>query len=368
MDVINSLKDTKRMSPDAAKSYENAAGRLVKRVNDELEANPRIPELIGRNPFHIMRKNNSNHATLMITVLNKGSLELLARTIPWMYRAYHARGFSYDYFPVEFSAWKHAIAECIDNVYSAEIIEIYDWMIRQHENMIQLSVSADELVLSPRSETTEMQEVLLSLLLQGDSSTSLQLANQSVQTIDDLKHFYLDVVCPVMCRIGLLWERDEISVAEEHLATAIIGRIAASFYPRFANLDIYRGKVVVTAGPNEFHELGARMVADFLEMEGWDVTYLGVNIPKEALLVILKQHKPFIVALSVATVFNLDHARLAIEMIREDQETKGIKILVGGFAFNGMTQLWNDLGADGYAADADKGVLSANEWWEKRII
>jgi MerR family transcriptional regulator, light-induced transcriptional regulator len=231
-----------------------------------------------------------------------------------------------------------------------------------------LSVSGERLKFSLQSETMEMQEVLLSFLLHSDIKGSLQLVDQSVQTIDDLKSFYLNVVCPVMYRIGLLWERDEISIAEEHLATAIVGRITAALYPRFVNMDVYRGKVVVTAGPNEFHELGARMLADFLEMEGWDVTYLGANIPKEALLVILKQHKPFIIALSVATVFNLDHARQAIEMIKGDQETKGINILVGGFAFSGMPQLWHDLGADGYAADADKGVLSANEWWEERVV
>jgi methanogenic corrinoid protein MtbC1 len=109
------------------------------------------------------------------------------------------------------------------------------------------------------------------------------------------------------------------------------------------------------------------MLADFLEMEGWNVTYLGANTPNEELLAILKKHKPFMAALSIATVFNLDNACQAIEMIKGDDETRGIKILVGGLAFNGMPRLWINFGADGYAADAEKGALSANAWWEKRI-
>jgi methanogenic corrinoid protein MtbC1 len=284
-----------------------------------------------------------------------------------VYRAYHARGFSYDYFPVELSAWKHAVTDCLDDVYSTEINAIYDWMISHHKDMIQLSVSGEGLTFSLQKETTEMQEVLLSLLLHGDSRGSLQLASQSVQTVDDLKQFYLDVVCPVMYRIGLLWEKNDISVAEEHVATAMIGRITAVLYPRFANVDAHRGKAVVTAGPNEFHEVGARMFADFLEMEGWDVTYLGAHTPKEELLIILKKHKPFIVALSVATVFNLDHAKQTIEMIKADPETKDIKIMVGGLAFNSMPQLWRNFDAAGYAVDANKGALSANAWWDGRI-
>jgi len=41
-----------------------------------------------------------------------------------------------------------------------------------------------------------------------------------------------------MYRIGLFWERNDISVAEEHVATAIIGRITAALYPLFANVDM----------------------------------------------------------------------------------------------------------------------------------
>lgn len=365
--LINSLQEIQVVSPDAAQAYDKAKNTLEDHVNKEMEANPKVLDLIGGNPFSIMRNNHSNHATFMTTVFKIGSYELLVRTIPWVYRAYRARGFAYDYFPVALAAWKGSVGKCLDSGYSAQIIEIYDWMINNHENMIQLSLSGEGLTFSLQRETTEIQEVFLSLLLHGDSKGSLRLANSSIKTIDDMKHFYLDVICPVMYRIGLLWEKNDISVAEEHVATAIVGRISAALYPRFANVDSYRGKVVVTAGPNEFHEVGARMLADFLEMEGWDIIYLGANTPKEELLSILKQHKPFMVALSVATVFNLDHARQTIEMIKADQETRNIKIMVGGLAFNGMPQLWRDFGADGFAADADKGALSANVWWEERL-
>ncbi len=364
--LINSLKDIHAVSPDAAEAYEKAKDQLVDYVNKELEANPKVPDLIGGNPFSIMRNNHINHATFLATVFKIGSCELLARTIPWVYRAYHARGFSYDYFPVALATWKNGAGKCLHSAYAAEIMDIYDWMINNHENMIELSLSGEGLAFSPQSEPTEMQEVFLSLLLHGDSRGCLQLVNSSIQTIDDLKEFYLNVVSPAMYRIGLLWERNDISVAEEHVASAIVGRVTAALYPRFADIDAYRGKAVVTSGPNEFHEVGARMLADYMEMEGWDTTYLGANTPAEELLAILKQHEPFMVAISVATVFNLKHARQAIEMIKADPKTRNIKIMVGGIAFNSMPLLWLDVGADGYAEDADKGVRAANIWWEER--
>ena len=367
-DSGKSIAEIPAASPDAARAYEKAADRLLDHVNRALEKDPQIRELIGGNPFELMRNNHSNHAAFMTTVFKLNAYELLVRTLPWVYRAYHARGFSYDYFPLELTAWKQAVEQTLDGIHSAEIIRIYDWMIDHHENAIRLSESGAGLAFSLPGETTEMQEMLLSLLLHSDSRGCLQLVQRSVLTKDDLRHFFLDVVCPVMYRIGLLWERNEISVAEEHLATAMVGRISAALYSRFANVEVSRGKVLVTAGPNEFHETGARMLADFLELEGWDVTFLGANTPGEEILAFLRRHKPFLLALSVATVFNLDQARQVIEMIRKDRDTKGIKIMVGGLALNGMPSLWRDFGADGYAADAAQAVRMAGTWWQERAL
>jgi methanogenic corrinoid protein MtbC1 len=96
------------------------------------------------------------------------------------------------------------------------------------------------------------------------------------------------------------------------------------------------------------------------------VEYLGANVHATELCDILKRRKPFFVALSVATVFNLDNARQVIRLIRDDDEIRNIKILVGGLAFTGMIHLWQEIGADGYAADAESAVSVSNEWWQQR--
>ena len=363
-DVLISCRELPRISPEAAEAYVQATDQLQKHVNDQLETNPKIKELIGRNPFDVMHNNHRNHAAFMSTVFRINSFELLARTVPWVYRAYHAKGFSYDYFPIELVAWQIAIHECLKNMeQKSEILAVYKWMIQHHEVMIKLSLTGEGLSFSAQGEANEMQQVFLQLLLHGDTQGCLKLVDQSIHTADDLKFFYLHVIWPAMYRIGQLWESNSISVAEEHVATAIVGRVMAALYPRFALFEVTRGKAIVSAGPNEFHEVGARMVADFMEMDGWDVTYLGANTPASALLELIKQHKPFVVALSVATVFNLDNARQIIRMIHEDQETKDVNVMVGGLAFNGMTHLWQTIGADGYAADAESALKLSDDWW-----
>lgn len=367
--LLASCRELPIIPSEAAEAYVFAADKLLDHVNGQLETHPRIKDLIGRNPIDLMKDNHRNHATFMATVFRINSFELLARTVPWVYRAYHARGFSYDYFPAELVAWQVAIHECLEKSdQKAEMLAVYKWMIQHHEDMIKLSMTGEGLAFSINREANEMQQVFLSLLLHGDTQGCLKLADQSIHTADDLKHFYLDVVWPAMTKIGQLWETNQISVVEEHLSTAIVGRVMAALYPRFALFTVTRGTAVVSSGPNEFHEIGARMLADFMEMDGWDVTYLGANTPANEILAILKRNKPFVAALSVATVFNIDKARQVIQMINEDQETSAIKVMVGGLAFNEMPQLWQNIGADGYAADAENALSVLNDWWNLRNV
>jgi len=363
-EILASCRKLPKVSSKAAEAYAQASLSLQAHVYVQLEANQKIMDLIGRNPFEMMRDNHRNHAAFMSTVFKLNSFELMARTVPWVYRTYHAKGFSYDYFLAELVAWQIAIHANLHNVdQKSEILASYIWLVQHHEDMIKLSLSGEGLSFSVLHEANEMQQVFLSLLLHGDTQGCLKLVDQSIQTADDLKHFYLNVIWPAMYRIGQLWESNQISVAEEHLATAIVGRVMAALYPRFAVFNITKGKAIVSAGPNEFHEVGARMVADFMEMDGWDVTFLGTNTPVSDLLDVLKRHKPLVVALSVATVFNLESARQIIQMIKEDQENSGIKVMVGGLAFSDMPHLWQTIGADGYAADSESALQVTEDWW-----
>ena len=362
--LLSSSSHLPGIPSEATEIYAASANSLVAKVNSLLDRHPQRDELIGRNPVTLMHDNHRNHVDFMTTVFRLNSYELLARTLPWIYRAYHARGFSYDYFLEELRAWKIAVLEAFGETTSKhEILAVYDWMIQHHAEVVSLAESGEGLAFSVDHETTEIQQIFLSLLLHGDGRGCLKLIDQSIQTPDELKKFYLDIVWPSLYTIGKLWETDQISVAEEHLATAIVGRVMAALYPRFMQVPISRGRALVSACPNEFHEVGARMVADFLELDGWDVTFLGANTPASEIVSILKRQKSFFIALSVATIFNLDKARQLIELIRADAELSGIKILIGGLAFQEMTDLWQQLGADACAPDAQQAVDVADRWW-----
>ena len=87
-----------------------------------------------------------------------------------------------------------------------------------------------------------------------------------------------------MGRIGELWEHGELTVADEHAATGLSYR---ALLPLQEPLQIApprsRERVVLAAVEGQTHVLGLRMVADVLEGAGFEVLYLGADVPSGAL-------------------------------------------------------------------------------------
>ena len=108
------------------------------------------------------------------------------------------------------------------------------------------------------------------------------------------------VITPAMYWIGELWKRGAITVADEHVATAIAHRVLASLYSSQTNrpLDV-RDTVLLAAPAGEHHGLGLRIVGDLLELSGFHVVYLGADTPADALAAAVAEHEPSLVGLSL---------------------------------------------------------------------
>lgn len=94
-------------------------------------------------------------------------------------------------------------------------------------------------------------------------------------------------------------------------------------------------------------------------MNGWDTYYLGANTPTDSILYAIEENKADVVGLSVAIPYQIGLLKKTIEQIREKYNEK-IKILIGGYALQGIGHTWKDFKADGYAEDAQKAVVKAN--------
>jgi methanogenic corrinoid protein MtbC1 len=150
-------------------------------------------------------------------------------------------------------------------------------------------------------------------------------------------------------------------VAREHHFSLSTQQIMSQLYPQLlqARKKARALTCLSLTVSGEYHEIGSRMVSDFLELEGWKTFFLGSNLSLQDILLAVRKQRPEVLALSATMAHNVDSAARIVGLIREAPELKSVRILVGGQAFNSHPELWKRTGAHGYAADAEQAVKEA---------
>jgi methanogenic corrinoid protein MtbC1 len=205
----------------------------------------------------------------------------------------------------------------------------------------------------PAAPLGELAQGYLKAVLAGERFAAVQMLVDTVDAGTSVRDIYLRVFQPTQREIGRLWLLNEVSVAQEHYATAVTQVAMARLYEHvFTGQDFDRTLVAACVG-GELHELGARMVADFFEMDHWNTHYLGANSPSAAILEAVRESKADALALSATMAFHVEEVAEIIELVRADVTISGTRVLVGGYPFNVVPELWRRVGADGYAPSAE---------------
>jgi methanogenic corrinoid protein MtbC1 len=141
----------------------------------------------------------------------------------------------------------------------------------------------------------------LEALLARDSARARRTVEDALAAGLPVPDIYLDVLEPALREIGHRWAMGELNVAEEHYATAVAQSILDGLSRQLPRAPRDGRLAVMTGTPEEQHTIGARMVADFLEADGWEVLVLGPGAPTEDVIELVTDEQPDLVALSSAT-------------------------------------------------------------------
>ena len=191
---------------------------------------------------------------------------------------------------------------------------------------------------------------LLMALLTGDEQGVEEVFRTAAGRGADLAVLARDLIAPALDEVGRMWHRGEVSIAEEHLASALVSR---AFAHRAAPLPAPpRGapRLLLACLAGEFHELGVKIVAEVARMAGWQADLLGANTPRECAIRFIALHRPEAVGLSLALAAHLAECGKTVEEIR--RASPGTKIVVGGYIFRHDAALCGLTGADACFADA----------------
>jgi methanogenic corrinoid protein MtbC1 len=172
----------------------------------------------------------------------------------------------------------------------------------------------------------------------------------------DVVTLYNEVLTPGLNTPTYAAKDGAIGIWEEHVRTSIVRTIVENCYPfivkeRGARYGAALGQaksVIVVCPTEEFHEIGARMVADFFDLCGFKTTFVGANTPQEEILEAIAFLKPTYVAVSATNTYSLVPAKRALAQIRDVRERSrsDFKIIVGGNAFHKNPELVQEMGAD----------------------
>lgn len=195
----------------------------------------------------------------------------------------------------------------------------------------------------------------------GDRRRAFEVVDRAFHEGAGLATIYLRVLQPALREVGRLWEEGEMSVADEHLATAITQTAMARLYDRVIEPAANSAPRLVAAGAEEErHEVGLRMVSDLLEESGWVVAYLGGAVPRDSLADMVRTRRPDVVALSATLDTHVRYIADAIRRIRRDLGDEAPLFIVGGRPFFEDTDLARRVGADLVARDAAEAVDRLN--------
>jgi methanogenic corrinoid protein MtbC1 len=211
-------------------------------------------------------------------------------------------------------------------------------------------------LLDPRAPLWTVATDYLAALLLGQRHHALQLVTGALDGGASIRDVYRHVFEPVQQEVGRLWQLNQVSVAQEHFCTAATQHIMTQLYGRIFTGSRSERRAVSMCVGGELHEIGLRIVTDLLELEGWQTWYLGASVPSAAAVQLCVDRNAEVLLVSATLPPHIASVAEVIRLFKARREMAEARVVVGGRAFRNTPGLWNRIGADGYAANADDAL------------
>jgi len=197
-------------------------------------------------------------------------------------------------------------------------------------------------------------------MVAGDAAGAWRLIEGRLSGGSDPPGVLTELLVPVLRSIGDRWAAGDLSVGDEHRATAVAYRLIGRLGLQFGRRGRTRGTVVLAAPSGDLHALPVTIVADLLRWRSFDVVDLGANTPGEAIGEAAGRADRLIAVGIVSTTSGLD-AKVAAAVAAVRAVVPDTPILLGGAAIRSQAhahKLGGDIWTDG---EADAAVDAIDE-------
>lgn len=268
------------------------------------------------------------HQKLIIAVSEFKSAALLQDYLQWRYRVVTSRGISSEYFLIEHAYWIKALQLYLFEAFSSEFTSLYQTIQSLHETYLYASVSPLSLY-----ETQSIIEALVQSLITNDEVRVNHLFQSNLYRFESPLNFFDTVIKPTMIEIGRLWEINTISMAKEHIATAMIERLWNHYADQSSSTHLSNQVAFVVLPEQQLHKLGAKMVTTMLNRNGWKVANLSLNENFHDIFDAILEFHPQLIILSASMAIHIPLIQRFINELKADSHFYSGKIALGGQAF-----------------------------------
>ena len=206
-----------------------------------------------------------------------------------------------------------------------------------------------------------MSKKLVNAIADMKEEEALNLVKKMVEDGSEPKAI-LDAAREAMDIVGQRYEKGDYFLPELMLAGEMMAQITEMIRPEIAKMpEVKRfGKVLIGTVEGDIHDIGKNIVTFMLDVNGFEVLDLGVDVSPQKFVEAIKKFKPQVVALSGFLTLAFDAMKETTAAIAEAGLRNDVHIMVGGGQVN--DEISQYAGADAYGKDAMAGVSLAKKW------
>jgi methanogenic corrinoid protein MtbC1 len=206
-----------------------------------------------------------------------------------------------------------------------------------------------------------MSKKLVNAIADMREEEALKLVKEMVES-DSEPMAILDAAREAMAIVGQRYQEGIYFLPELILAGEMLNQITDIVKPELAKMpEIERlGKVLIGTVEGDIHDIGKNIVTFMLDVNGFEVLDLGVDVSPQKFVEAIQDFEPQVVGLSGFLTLAFDAMKETVEAIKSAGLRDGVKIMIGGGQVNEKIQEY--AGADAYGKDAMAGVSLAKKW------
>lgn len=344
------------LRPEGLRRFRSLESDAIAAVTDQLyDAHGSVYAQFGPRGREACHDDLAFHLEFLRPVLEFGLMQQMVDYLVWLGSVLETRAVPSSHLALSLDWLGEFFAAKMDPVDGAMVAAALRGAREGFESAAELPVVAP----MPRKPWVET-EAFEAALLAGRQHEALAVVNRCIDAGHSLVDVETNVIQPAFYEIGKKWQLNQISVAQEHLATAIAHSVMTIGLLRSPVPPMHGKRMLLACVQGNNHAVGARMVCDAFQLAGWDVQFLGSDTPTSALVGHAIEWKPDLIGLSVSFPQQLPAAKDVIARLRERLGSLRPPVLLGGLAINRFTHLAEMVGADAHSPDPQEAVAYAN--------